>query len=323
MRICQEDEQQMNGRKVVITGGAGFIGSNLAWSLCDDNEVAVIDNLSTGRLENICSLVDDRRIEFVNGSVTDLKLLVRLFSGADVVFHEAAVPSVPRSVKDPLSTNEAGITGTLTALLAARDSGVKRFVFASSSSVYGDTPTLPKREDMHMNPISPYALTKSSCEVYCRLFRELYGLGTISLRYFNVFGPRQDPCSQYAAVIPRFIARALRGEDLEIYGDGCQTRDFTYVQDAIKANILAAETNSSGSYNIASGRRVTIRDLASNIIGLAGSKSCVRCKESRAGDIVHSLADITRAKNDFGYVPSFTLHQGLRETVAWFSERGA
>jgi len=315
-----EDMDKMNGKKIVITGGAGFIGSNLAWSLCNDNEVTVVDNLTTGRIENIAPIVNSGKMEFVRGSVTDLQLMRQVFAGADIVFHEAAIPSVPRSISDPLSTNEAGVTGTLTALLAARDEGVKRFVFASSSSVYGDTPSLPKQEHMPMNPISPYALTKTSCETYCRFFVELYGLSTVSLRYFNVYGPRQDPSSQYAAVIPRFISKALMGEDLVIYGDGLQTRDFTYVQDAVRANILAAETSATGSYNIASGKQIAIRDVASDILAMVRSKSRIRYEASRSGDITHSLADITKAKNDLGYAPTLTIHEGLSETVTWFTK---
>jgi len=310
----------MKGKKIVVTGGAGFIGSNLAWSLCNENEVVVIDNLSTGRIENIAPIIDARKIQFIKGSVTDLQLMKRVLTGVDIVFHEAAIPSVPRSITDPISTNEAGVTGTLTTLIAARDCDVKRFVYASSSSVYGDTPTLPKHEEMPMNPISPYAATKVACETYCRLFNELYGLSTVSLRYFNVFGPRQDPTSQYAAVVPRFISKAMSGGDLIVYGDGLQTRDFTYVQDAVSANILAAEGSSSGSYNIASGKQITIRELASTILGIANSKANVKYDAPLSGDIRHSLADITKARKAFGYAPSYSIQQGLKETVAWFSK---
>jgi len=310
----------MKGKKIVVTGGAGFIGSNLAWSLCNENEVVVVDNLSTGRIENIAPIINSKKIRFIKGSVTDLQLMKGTLTGVDIVFHEAAIPSVPRSIADPFLSNEAGVTGTLTALLAARDCGVKRFVYASSSSVYGDTPTLPKHEEMPMNPISPYAATKVASETYCRLFNELFGLSTISLRYFNVFGPRQDPTSQYAAVVPRFISRAMSGEDLIVYGDGLQTRDFTYVQDAVRANILAAEDSSSGSYNIASGKQITIRELASTILGIANSKASVKYDAPLSGDIRHSLADITKARKAFGYAPSYSIQQGLKETVAWFSK---
>ena len=310
----------MKNKRVVVTGGAGFIGSNLAWSLCDSNEVIVIDNLSTGKVENIRELIEERKIRFVRGSITDLKLMKRTLKGVDFVFHEAAIPSVPRSVRDPLATNEAGITGTLTTLVASRDCGIKKLVFASSSSVYGDTPTLPKHEGMALNPMSPYALTKVTCENYCILFAELYGLTTVSLRYFNVYGPRQDSGSQYAAVIPGFIAKALAGKDLVVYGDGKQTRDFTYVQDAVRANLLAAESRAKGSYNVASGDRVRISDLASAVIDIIGSRARVRHESPRSGDIRHSLADISKARKAFGYTPEYSLPQGLKETVTWFSK---
>jgi UDP-glucose 4-epimerase len=309
----------MKGKRVVVTGGAGFIGSNLAWSLCKDNEVVVIDNLSTGKIGNIKPLIDDKSIRFVRGSVTDMKLMMKHLKGADYVFHEAAIPSVPRSFKDPLATNEAGVTGTLTVLLAARERGVRKVVFASSSSVYGDTPTLPKHEDMVPNPISPYAVTKVSCEAYCKLFAERLDLETAALRYFNVFGPRQDSKSDYAAVIPKFIMSALTGKDLVIFGDGNQTRDFTYVKDAVKANVLAATSKARGIYNVASGDRVRISYLAQEIVRITESKSRIRHGPVREGDIVHSLADITEARRAFGYVPDYSLERGLKETVAWFS----
>jgi UDP-glucose 4-epimerase len=310
----------MKNKRIAVSGGAGFIGSNLVWSLHNENDVTVIDNLSTGRIENINELIASKRVQFINGSIADSKLMMNALSGIDVVFHEAALPSVSRSVKDPLTTNEAGITGTLTTLLAARDSGVKRFVFASSSSVYGDTPMLPKNEEMSPNPISPYALTKYTCEQYCRLFKEIYGLSTVSLRYFNVFGPRQDPTSEYSAVIPRFIHSALQGKDLTIYGDGLQTRDFTFVKDIVKANILAAESDSSGTYNIAAGKQITLNDLASQILKIVGtSKANIKYQPPRVGDIKHSLADISKANRAFGYASSYSIHQGLEETVRWFS----
>ncbi len=310
----------MKNKRVAVTGGAGFIGSNLVWSLCESNEVTVIDNLSTGKIENIASLIDEGKIRFVRGSVTDLKLMKRTLRGVDFVFHEAAIPSVPRSVRNPLATNEAGVTGTLTTLVASRDCGAKKLVFASSSSVYGNTPTLPKHEGMAVNPMSPYAVTKVTCENYCNLFAELYDLTTVSLRYFNVYGPRQDSESQYSAVIPRFIARANAEEDLLIFGDGRQTRDFTYVQDAIDANLLAAKSKASGCYNVASGSRIRISDLASAIIALVGSGARVKYESTRSGDVRHSLADIAKARKAFGYKPKYSILRGLKETVAWFSK---
>ncbi|MFZ2377158.1 MAG: NAD-dependent epimerase/dehydratase family protein [Methanothrix sp.] len=221
--------------KVVVTGGAGFIGSNLAGELADDHMVTVIDNLSTGRIENLDHIQD--RVEFVNGSILDLDLLRRTFAGADTVFHQAAIPSVQRSVDNPIASNQANVDGTLNVLMAAKESGVRKVVFASSSSVYGDTPTLPKREEMKPNPKSPYAITKLAGEHYCQVFSEAYGLKTACLRYFNVFGPRQDPESEYAAVIPRFVTRILQGKPPVIYGDGQQTRDFTFVKDVVKGTI--------------------------------------------------------------------------------------
>jgi UDP-glucose 4-epimerase len=310
----------MRDKRIVVTGGAGFIGSNIAWSLCDDNDVVVIDNLSTGKIDNIKKLVTSKKIVFVKGSITDLALMRKTLKGADYVLHQAAIASVPRSVKDPLTTNEAGITGTLTTLVASRDAGVKKVVFASSSSVYGDTPTLPKHEAMPLGPLSPYAVTKATSESYCKLFSDLYGLGTISLRYFNVYGPRQDPTSEYAAVIPKFIASALKGKPLIVFGDGKQTRDFTFIQDAVSANVLAAQSKATGSFNIAAGSRITVNELASALIEITKSSSKVRHEPPRRGDIKHSLADISRAKKAFGYSPQYSLKEGLTETVGWFAK---
>lgn len=302
---------------MVVTGGAGFIGSNIAWSLCDDNDIVLIDNLSTGKIANIKQLVEGKKIEFVRGSVTDLKLMKKALKGADYVLHHAAIASVPRSIADPLSTNEAGITGTLTTLVASRDAGVKKVVFASSSAVYGDAPILPIHEEMPLSPLSPYAVTKETSESYCKLFTDLNGLSTISLRYFNIYGPRQDPESEYAAVIPKFIASALKGRPLVIYGDGKQTRDFAFVEDAVQANVLAAQSKATGSYNIASGKSVTINELASVIIDITDSKSKVKHQKPRAGDIKHSLADISGAGAAFGYTPTGSLREGLRSAIGW------
>jgi UDP-glucose 4-epimerase len=318
--FSRAETDSMKNKRVMVTGGAGFLGSNLVWSLCDRNEVIVVDNLTTGKMENIRALIDEEKIRFVRGSVTDLKLMKRMLKGVDFVFHEAAIPSVPRSVRDPLATNEAGITGTLTTLVASRDCGIRKLVLASSSSIYGDTPKLPKHEGLAPNPKSPYGLTKVICENYCELFGELYGLMTISLRYFNVYGPRQDSRSQYAAVIPRFIAKALAGRDLVIFGDGQQTRDFTYVQDVVRANLLAVESRAKGSYNIASGNRTRIIDLASAIIDITGSEAGVEYKSPRSGDIRHSLADIAKAGEAFGYTPEYSLMRGLNKTVTWYSK---
>ncbi len=303
--------------RIVITGGAGFIGSNLAQELAYRAEVCVVDDLSTGRVENLAGI---NGIKFIRGSITDLQLLRAAFRDADFVFHQAALPSVQRSIEDPLHTNEVNIKGTLNVLIAARDAGVKKVIYASSSSVYGDTPELPKREGMNPNPLSPYAVTKLVGEYYCKVFNDVYGLNTISLRYFNVYGPRQDPHSEYAAVIPRFVTRVLRGEPPIIYGDGEQTRDFTFVKDVVRANILAMESDATGVYNIASGRRISIRELASLIMRLTGRDPGVVFDEPRRGDVRHSLADISRAGAKMGYKPEYSLEQGLVEVIRWYSK---
>lgn len=302
--------------KAVVTGGAGFIGSHIAEELLKRGyRVSIIDNLSTGRLSNIESFSGSRKAEFVKGSIIDLPLLRKLFSGADFVFHQAAIPSVPRSVKNPRASHNVNSTGTLNVLLAARDNGVKKVVYASSSSVYGDTPALPKVEDMAPNPLSPYAISKLTAEYYCRVFQEIYGLKTVSLRYFNVYGPRQDPDSPYAAVIPLFINLALAGKSPVIYGDGEQSRDFTFVKDVAEANILAAEGDATGIFNIGNSQRVTINHLVKMVIKLIENNMIEPVYEDvRAGDILHSLADITRARS-FGFNPKYSLEEGLAEVV--------
>jgi len=307
------------GMRIVITGGAGFIGSNLAevLALAPNNEVCVVDDLSTGRVEN---LPIASGIEFIKGSITDLQLMNEVLADADFVFHQAALPSVQRSIEDPAHTNEVNIRGTLNVLMAARDAGVKKVIYASSSSVYGDTPELPKREGMTPNPLSPYAVTKLVGEYYCKVFNDVYGLNTISLRYFNVYGPRQDPHSEYAAVIPRFVSKVLRGEPPIIYGDGQQTRDFTFVKDVVNANILAMNSDATGVYNIASGRRISIQELATLITRLTGRDSDLEpvFDKPRKGDVRHSLADISRARAVIGYKPEYSLERGLEETLRWF-----
>ena len=303
--------------KIVITGGAGFIGSNLAEVLSKDNanEVIVLDDLSTGKLAN----TKEMAIKFVNGSITDLELLQTIFKDVDYVLHQAAIPSVPRSINEPIASNNANITGTLNVLVAARDRNVKKVVYASSSSVYGDTPKLPKREDMTPTPLSPYAVTKLTGEHYCNVFNEVYGLKTVALRYFNVYGPKQDPYSDYAAVIPKFVSRVLRDEPPLIYGDGQQTRDFTFVKDVVTANIRAMKSAATGVFNIASGNRITIQELAELVMKLMDKDLGVILEEPRKGDVLHSLADVSKAKAGFGYEPGYRLETGLEETVKWFS----
>jgi UDP-glucose 4-epimerase len=313
----------MKGKKIVITGGAGFIGSNLAEAFSKDNEVVVVDNLSTGRLENIKPLVKTRRVKFVRGRVGDLKLMKRVCRDADYVLHYAAIPSVPLSVKDPITVNRSGVDATLTALIAARDADVDKFVYASSSAIYGDTKDLPIKEDTPLKALSPYAVTKIAGEHYCRVFHELYGLETVSLRYFNVYGPRQNPKSEYAAVVPRFISNALGGNKLTIYGDGKQTRDFLYVKDSVLANELATKPGITGEFNIASGRSVTINHLAKIVLVLSRKDVGVFHAPARKGEIVRSEADVSRARKELGFEPEYPLEKGLMETIQALKARKA
>lgn len=305
----------MHNKKVVITGGLGFIGSHLVDALAGDNEITIIDNLATGRVANIAHL-SDTGLTVLRRGVEEGDLRDE-FEGCDYVFHQAALPSVPRSIKDPLATNEANVTGTLKVLLAAVASGIKKVIFASSSSVYGDTPTLPKREDMSVRPISPYAVTKATGEQYCTVFERVYGLPTVALRYFNVFGPRQDPQSQYAAVIPKFITAILNDVPPTVYGDGLQSRDFTYVKHVVEANVRACESSTSGIFNIACGRSVTINELIACINDIVGKDVEPTYVAPRPGDVKHSLADIERAQA-FGYRPAGDFKRELAETIRWF-----
>jgi len=322
----KEATYRMYRKQVLVTGGAGFIGSHLTRELLQRGyQVTVLDNLSTGKIENIADLIakeasDSKsagKVNFVHGTITDLPLLQKLFQGMDFIFHQAAIPSVPRSIKEPLVIHEANITGTLNVLLAARDTKVRKVVFASSSSVYGNTLTSSNGEDIIPNPLSPYAVTKLAGEHYCHVFQEIYGLSTIYLRYFNVYGPRQDPSSQYAAVIPLFIHQAYHDDPLIIFGDGKQTRDFVFVGDVVDANILAAESDATGSFDIGSGERTTINRLAELIIELIGVEASRLYKEIRPGDVKHSFADITRARH-FGYDPQYSLLDGLKQTITSF-----
>lgn len=304
-------------KKVIVTGGAGFIGSNLVQELSSQYDVIVIDDLSTGRIENLAGISN---IQFVKGSISDLSLLKHTFINAECVFHQAALPSVQRSVNDPISSNAANVDGTLNVLIASRDCGVRKVIFASSSSVYGDTPTLPKREDMKPNPKSPYAVTKLTGEHYCRVFSEIYGLRTTCLRYFNVFGPKQNPKSQYAAVIPIFITRILDNQPPIIYGNGTQTRDFTFVRDVVKANILAMKSEAQGIFNTACNRRISLNELAHKIMEITGNYLDITYDKPRPGDIKDSLADISAAHSKLGYEPSYDMDSGLRETIKWFQK---
>ncbi|MGA2121774.1 MAG: SDR family oxidoreductase [Methanoregula sp.] len=308
--------------KYIVTGGAGFIGSHIVEELVNaGHDVVIVDNLFSGKMENIAPFLARENVRFVKGSITDLPLLQKSFAGADGIFHEGAIASVPRSIANPVATNEANVTGTLNVLVAARDCGVRKVLFASSSSVYGNTPTLPKQEDMCPHPLSPYAVSKLTGEQYLRIFSEVYGLKTVSLRYFNVFGPRQDPNSQYAAVIPNFITRILNHESPVIYGDGGQTRDFSYVKDVVHANIRAMESDAQGVFNVAYCQRIDLKELAATIMELTGITVPLTFDPPRAGDVRDSLADIARARQAFGYAPEYTVRSGLEETIAWYRNR--
>ncbi|MFW6160261.1 MAG: SDR family oxidoreductase [Acidobacteriota bacterium] len=308
--------------KCLVTGGAGFIGSHLVESLLVKNHIVrVVDNFITGRMENILSFRD--QVEFIDGDIRDFSLCRKIMEGIDWVFHQAALPSVPRSVKDPLLTNEINITGTLNLLLSARDGGVKKFVFASSSSVYGDNTQLPKKEEVVGKPLSPYAVSKRVGEFYCQVFSELYELQTVSLRYFNIFGPRQDPASQYAAVIPNFISRMLQGKNPIIFGEGKQSRDFTFVENVVEANLLAAQANnvSGRIFNIACGKRTTILELTKKINYFLHLNIPPLFEAPRPGDVKHSFADISQAEFYLKYKPGITFDQGLEKTILWYKQR--
>ena len=304
--------------KVVTTGGAGFIGSHLAEELTKRGyHVIVLDDLSTGKMENIEWLSSKSNVEFVKDSITNLPLLQKLFQGVEYVFHQAALARVPRSIEDPLSANEVNIKGTLNVLLAARDNSVKKVIYASSSSVYGDTTALPQKEEMPPNPLSPYALTKLAGEYYCCIFSRIYGLSTVCLRYFNVYGSRQDLKSQYAMAIPAFINRVSQNLPPTIFGDGEQSRDFTFIEDVVRANILAMENNAQGVYNIGNGQNITINQLAGTIIKLMRKDLKPIHEKPRPGDPRHTLADISKAKS-FGYEPKWPLKDGLAKTIGSF-----
>ena len=306
-------------KKAVVTGGAGFIGSHLTEALIAQGyQVIVIDDLSSGKLDNLEGCRD--KSEFVNGSITDFPLLKKLFQGVDYVFHQAAIPSVPQSIESPRATHEVSVSGTLNVLLAASENKVKKVIYASSSAVYGDAPGLPKTEEMLPSPLSPYAAGKLAAEYYCSVFEQVYKLPTVSLRYFNVYGERQDPNSQYAAAIPKLMSMILEGRPPVIFGDGEQTRDFTYVGDVVKANLLAAQSDVSGVFNISRGESISINQLAELIMKIAGKKLKPIYKEARIGDIKHSVADITKARA-FGYEPEYDLEDGLAETLEWFKSR--
>jgi UDP-glucose 4-epimerase len=310
---------------VLVTGGAGFIGSNLVRSLAaSGTRVRVLDDLSTGSKENLHDL--NGSVELVEGDVRDQAAVRRAVEGSEVVFHLAALPTVARSVADPVTSHDVNVTGTLNVLAAARDAAVRRVVYASSSSVYGDTPTLPKHEAMAVRPLSPYAAAKLAGEAYCRGFANVYDLETVSLRFFNVFGPRQDPSSEYAAVIPKFATALLAGDRPLVYGDGRQSRDFTFVANAVQACLLAAEAGPEASgeaMNIGCGERITILGLVQALNDILGTDIEPFFAEPRAGDVRHSEAAIEEAGRLIGYRPNVSLREGLERTVEWLVERRA
>jgi nucleoside-diphosphate-sugar epimerase len=305
----------------LITGVAGFIGSSLAHALVARGErVRGVDNFATGKRQNVAEL--DGRIEFIEGSVEDSALMRNACEGVEYIFHEAALASVPRSVSDPLATNRANIDGTLNLLWSAKNAGVKRVVYAASSSAYGDTPTLPKHEGMIPNPISPYAVSKLAAEHYMTSFYRVYGLETVSLRYFNIFGPRQDANSQYSAVLAKFITVMLEGAQPVIYGDGEQSRDFTYIDNAVQANLLACtapkERACGKAFNVATGRRFSLNQTFEILKTHTGYAGTAKYDTERAGDVKHSLADVGAAKEALGYEPLVHFEEGLRRTVEWY-----
>jgi nucleoside-diphosphate-sugar epimerase len=306
----------------LVTGGAGFIGSHIASALLAEGaRVRVLDDLSTGHRENIDEIGGD--VDFIQGSVADEALLAKVLEGVELVFHEAAIPSVPRSVKVPQQTHVASVDGTFSMLLAARDQKVRRVVYAGSSSAYGDQPTLRKSEQMSPDPLSPYAVAKLVGEYYCRVFTRVYGLETVTLRYFNVFGPRQDPGSQYSGVVSRFISSLLSDERPVIYGDGEQSRDFTYIDNVVGANLKAAEASGASGkvINVANGMRITLNQLLAELKDLTGKHDVeAEYLEPRVGDVRHSLADISMARELLGYESKVDLREGLQRTIDWWKD---
>ena len=307
--------------RFLVTGGAGFIGSNICRKLVSQGcFVRVIDNLITGKKENLTAVIDN--IEFIEADMGDADIARNAMEGIDVVLHQGALASVPRSVDDPAATHRHCVDATFTLLLTARDAGIKRFVYAASSSAYGDSPTLPKVETMPDRPLSPYAVAKLVGEHYCSVFYKVFGLETISLRYFNVFGPQQDPTSQYAAAIPAFVTAILKDQPPTIYGDGEQSRDFTYIDNVVEANLLAAkaEKTTGQTVNIACGQAVTVNQIIGMINDIVGKSVKPNYTEPRAGDVKHSLADISLAEKSIGYQPTISFKDGLELAIDWYRD---
>jgi len=306
----------------LVTGGGGFIGSNLSKALVDRGEtVRILDNFATGRESNLAAIRD--RVDLIRGDIRDAATVARAVEGVDYILHQAALPSVPRSVEQPLECNDVNVNGTLVVLQAARQAKVKRVVFAASSSAYGETPTLPKVETMAPDPLSPYAVSKLAGEAYLRAFYLCYGLETVALRYFNVFGPNQDPQSQYAAVIPRFVTAALEGRAATVFGDGQQSRDFCHIENAIQANLLACTAPGAPGkvFNVACGVRTTLLEVLDKVAKIVGKKIAPIHEPSRAGDVKHSLADIDSARKILGYTAPVSFEDGLARTVEWYRKK--
>lgn len=307
---------------ILVTGGGGFIGSNIAEELLKKgSHVKVLDNFSTGKKENLKDF--KKHVELIEGDIRNYNIVEKAVKGIDVILHEAALPSVPRSIADPITTNEVNIGGTLNILNAAKENGIKRVVFASSSSIYGDTPELPKHEGMIPTPLSPYAVSKLTGEKYCSVFSKIYGLETVALRYFNVFGPRQDPSSQYSAVIPKFIKAMLKDEQPTVYGDGEQSRDFTYIANVVDANILAAtrEYEPGLAMNCACHDQITLNQLVDELNKLLGKKIIPKYIDPQPGDIKHSFADIEKIKAVLNFSPIVDFEEGLKRTIEWYRSR--
>ena len=321
-------DSRIQGKTILITGGAGFIGSNLCEYFLEGNEIVCLDDLSTGDRSNIASLVSRSNFKFIQGDIRDVKQCAEAIKGADLVFHQAALGSVPRSINDPISTNQVNINGFLNMLVSAKEEGVDRFIYAASSSTYGDHPDLPKVEDKIGNPLSPYAVTKRANELYGKVFADLYGMEIIGLRYFNVFGKNQSPDGPYAAAIPKFIDLLIRHESPIVHGDGEQSRDFTHINNVLHANEQAALTdpvNAKGEiYNIAYGARCTVNELVEKLI-IELSKFDpeinnvqVKYGATRQGDVKHSVADISKAKSNLNYNPQYSLEKGIEEAIDWY-----
>jgi len=306
----------------LITGGAGFIGSSIARALVTrGDKVRVIDNFFSGKRENLADISKD--VELVEGDIRDEAAMARALAGVEVVYHEAAIASVPRSLADPLSSNDANVTGTLKVLHGAKKAGARRVVYAASSSAYGDTPTLPKVETMRPMPLSPYAVAKLAGEHYCQVFAGAYGLETVCLRYFNVFGPHQDPKSEYAAVIPRFVTAALAKQGVTIFGDGTQSRDFCFIENTVEANLLAASAPAASGrvFNVACGAAIDLNGVVKLVGDIVGHAVPITYAPGRVGDVKHSLADITAARERLGYKGAVSFAEGLKRTVAWYAGR--